>query len=50
MNLSEKRLREHGVLRSLEEIEGDPSSYSEWCVEEAKILQKTPRCKEVIGL
>jgi len=33
----------------LEEIERDPSSYSEWCVEEARILQKTPRCKEVIG-
>lgn len=34
----------------LEEIERDPTAYSEWCVEEARILQKTPRCKEVIGL
>lgn len=34
----------------LEEIEDDPASYSEWCVEEARILQETPRFKELIGL
>jgi isopentenyl-diphosphate delta-isomerase len=34
----------------LEEIERDPTAYSEWCVEEARILQNTPRCQELIGL
>jgi isopentenyl-diphosphate delta-isomerase len=34
----------------LEEIALDPTSFSEWCVEEARILQKTPRCRELIGL
>jgi isopentenyl-diphosphate Delta-isomerase len=33
----------------LEEIARDPMSYSEWCVEEARILQETPRCKELVG-
>lgn len=33
----------------LEEIERDPSRYSEWCVEEARILERTPRCRELLG-
>ena len=35
------RWREWKVF--LEEIARDPTSYSEWCVEEARILHKTPR-------
>lgn len=34
----------------LEEIERNPKQYSEWCIEEARILEKAPRCKELIGL
>jgi isopentenyl-diphosphate Delta-isomerase len=34
----------------LEEIERDPTSYSEWCVEEARILQKTPGWKNIVGI
>lgn len=34
----------------LEEIERDPTYYTEWCAEEAGILQNTPRGKELIGL
>ena len=34
----------------LEEIALDPTSFSEWCVEEARILERTPRCRELIGL
>jgi isopentenyl-diphosphate Delta-isomerase len=34
----------------LEDIERDPTSYSEWCVEEARILQKTPGWKDIVGI
>ena len=34
----------------LEEIENCPTLYSEWCVEETRILQKSPRFREIIGL
>ncbi|OGB93480.1 MAG: isopentenyl-diphosphate delta-isomerase [candidate division NC10 bacterium RIFCSPLOWO2_02_FULL_66_22] len=34
----------------LEELERNPKQYSEWCIEEARILEKTPRCTELIGL
>jgi isopentenyl-diphosphate delta-isomerase len=34
----------------LDETERIPKQYSEWCIEEAKILERTPRCKELIGL
>ena len=33
----------------LEEIEHALTPFSEWCVEEARILQQTPRFKELIG-
>ena len=33
-----------------EEIERNPKRYSEWCIEQARILEKTPRCKKLIGL
>jgi isopentenyl-diphosphate Delta-isomerase len=33
----------------LEEIQRDPSRYSEWCVEEAAILDRTPRVRELLG-
>jgi isopentenyl-diphosphate delta-isomerase len=34
----------------LEEIERDPTLYSEWCVEEARILDRTPRFREVLRI
>ena len=34
----------------LGEINRNPQRYSEWCVEQARILERTPRCKELIGL
>ncbi len=34
----------------LEAIERNPKRYSEWCIEQVRILEKTPRCKELIGL
>jgi isopentenyl-diphosphate delta-isomerase len=34
----------------LEAIERTPKQYSEWCIEEARILEKTPGCKVLIGL
>jgi isopentenyl-diphosphate delta-isomerase len=34
----------------LEEIERDPALYSEWCVEEARIFERTARCREVLGI
>ncbi|MGH3116973.1 MAG: isopentenyl-diphosphate Delta-isomerase [Gaiellales bacterium] len=33
----------------LQEIERDPARYSEWCVEEARILEGTPQCRELLG-
>jgi isopentenyl-diphosphate Delta-isomerase len=32
----------------LREVEGNASGFSEWCVEEAKILQRTPRFREIL--
>ncbi len=32
----------------LEAIERNPKQYSEWCIEEARILEKTPRWKELL--
>jgi isopentenyl-diphosphate Delta-isomerase len=34
----------------LEEIERDSTLYSEWCVEEARILDRTPRFREVLQI
>jgi isopentenyl-diphosphate delta-isomerase len=34
----------------LEEIEHPETPYSEWCVDEARILQQTPRFREIVGL
>ena len=34
----------------LEVIERNPERYSEWCIEQGRILEKTPRWKELIGL
>lgn len=34
----------------LKEIARDPRFYSEWCMEEALILEKTPRFRKLIGL
>lgn len=31
----------------LEAIERNPTQYSEWCIEEARILERTPRCKDL---
>jgi isopentenyl-diphosphate Delta-isomerase len=33
----------------LADISRNPARYSEWCVEQAWILERTPRCKELIG-
>ncbi len=33
----------------LEEIVRDPTTYSEWCVEGALILEKTPQFRKLIG-
>lgn len=33
----------------LEAIERNPKQYSEWCIEEARILERTPRCRELLG-
>jgi isopentenyl-diphosphate delta-isomerase len=33
----------------LEEVARDALGFSEWCVEEVKILQKTPRFREILG-
>lgn len=33
----------------LEEAARDPGRYSEWCVEEARILERTPRWRELLG-
>ena len=32
----------------LQVIERNPQQYSEWCIEQARILDKTPRCKELL--
>lgn len=32
----------------LEVIERNPQQYSEWCIEQARILEHTPRCKELL--
>jgi isopentenyl-diphosphate Delta-isomerase len=32
----------------LEEIERDPKQYSGWCIEQARILEKTPRFEELL--
>ena len=34
----------------LEEIEQDSGLYSEWCVEETRILERTSRRREVVGV
>ena len=34
----------------LAEIEQPANGYSEWCLEQAKILDKTPRFREIVGL
>lgn len=34
----------------LEEIERNAGQYSEWSIEQARILEQTPRCKELIGI
>ena len=31
-------------------VEQNAAGFSEWCVEEARILQRTPRFREVVGL
>jgi len=33
----------------LEAITHDPQQYSEWCIEEARILENTPRFKELLS-
>lgn len=33
----------------LSEIEQGPARFSEWCIEEAKILSKTAICRQIIG-
>lgn len=33
----------------LEAVERNPGEYSEWCIEQARILENTPRCKELLG-
>ncbi len=35
--------------RFLEAIERTPNAYSEWCVEQARILEKIPRCQELLA-
>jgi isopentenyl-diphosphate delta-isomerase len=32
----------------IESIERNPKVYSDWCIEQAKILEDTPRCKELL--
>jgi isopentenyl-diphosphate Delta-isomerase len=32
----------------LEAIDRHPEQYSEWCIEEARILANTPRCREIL--
>jgi len=34
----------------LKSIERNPQEYSEWCIEQARILENTPRCKELLNL
>jgi isopentenyl-diphosphate delta-isomerase len=34
----------------LDETERIPHKYSEWCIEQARILERTPRCKKLIRL
>ena len=34
----------------LKDIERNPARYSEWCIEEARILDKAPGCRALIGL
>jgi isopentenyl-diphosphate delta-isomerase len=34
----------------LADIQRDPTSYTEWCVAEARILHNSPRCRELIGI
>ena len=33
----------------LREIEQSPGRYSEWCVEEARILARSARCRDIVG-
>lgn len=33
----------------LEEVGRNAAGFSEWCVEEARILQRTPRLREIVG-
>jgi isopentenyl-diphosphate delta-isomerase len=35
--------------RFIQAIELNPKGYSEWCVEQARILENTPRCKELLS-
>ncbi|HEY7037748.1 MAG TPA: isopentenyl-diphosphate Delta-isomerase [Methylomirabilota bacterium] len=32
----------------LDAIDRSPEQYSEWCIEEARILANTPRCREIL--
>jgi isopentenyl-diphosphate delta-isomerase len=34
----------------LDEISRNPQRYSEWCIEQAWILERTPRCRELIAI
>ena len=33
----------------LEDIERNPARYSEWCIEEARILDRSPACRQIGG-
>lgn len=33
----------------LDEIKHDEAAYSPWCVEEARILARTPQCRDLLG-
>jgi isopentenyl-diphosphate delta-isomerase len=33
----------------LHDMEHDPGGYSEWCVEEARILARSPQCRQLVG-